>query len=109
MYLYCNKSLPKIFSEKLQFKSQFLWARIGITELNKQEFCFIHHAKIQIVSIDFNQLSSHILNFKKKLFEIINRNFTSYYWEFAFSIYKELGKKANLPMVYMNRFEIFQV
>ena len=108
-----------MLSEKLRQKSQFLQAGIGITELDRQEFCFMHRAETQIIMIglskgyprfiDFDRLSSRIFNFKTELLEIIRGNITSYYREFTFSIHKELGKKASLPMVYMNRFEIFQV
>jgi hypothetical protein len=79
----------------------------------------MHRAETQIIMIglskgyprfiDFDRLSSCIFNFKTELLEIIRGNITSYYREFTFSIHKELGKKASLPMVYMNRFEIFQV
>jgi len=79
----------------------------------------MHCAETQIIMIglskgyprfiDFDRLSSRIFNFKTELLEIIRENITSYYREFAFSIHKELGKKVSLPMVYMNRFEIFQV
>jgi hypothetical protein len=114
---YCDELLPSTLPEKLQLKLQFLQAGGDITDI--YEFCIMHRAETQIVPIgllngypkfiDFDKLHSRILNFKNDLLEIINRNSTSYYRDLAFSIHNELGKKANLPMVYMNRFEIYQV
>jgi hypothetical protein len=116
---YCNESLPSILSEKLQLKLQFLQTGTSIMESDRQEFCFMHRAESQIVpigllngypkSINFDQLPSRIHNLRLELLEIIRKNSSSYYRDFAFSVHNELGKKANLPMIYMNRFEIFQV
>ncbi|CAB4374736.1 unnamed protein product [Rhizophagus irregularis] len=39
-----------------------------------------------------------------------NRNISSYYWDIASSIYKEVGyNKVKAPMMLMNRFEVFQL
>ncbi|PKC62902.1 hypothetical protein RhiirA1_423339, partial [Rhizophagus irregularis] len=80
----------------------------------------MHHGELNIVPhglskgypeyIDFNVLPSRIIKFEKDLIEIINGNISSYYWDIASSIYKEVGyNKAKAPMMLMNRFEVFQV
>ncbi|EXX64272.1 hypothetical protein RirG_144350 [Rhizophagus irregularis DAOM 197198w] len=79
----------------------------------------MHHGELNIVPhglskgypeyIDFNVLPSRIIKFEKDLIEIINGNISSYYWDIASSIYKEVGyNKAKAPMMLMNRFEVFQ-
>ncbi|GBB97117.1 hypothetical protein RclHR1_02920002 [Rhizophagus clarus] len=115
---YCDEILPGILPEKLKDQLQILQNK-SITEEERWSFCIMHHGELNIVPlgllkgypeyIDFNVLPSRIIKFEKDLVEIINKNITSYYWDIASSIYKEVGyNKVKAPMMFMNRFEVFQ-
>ncbi|GBC49009.2 hypothetical protein GLOIN_2v1542684 [Rhizophagus irregularis DAOM 181602=DAOM 197198] len=115
---YCDNILPDILPEKIKDQLQNLQNK-PITEEERWSFCIMHHGELNIVPhglskgypeyIDFNVLPSCIIKFEKDLIEIINGNISSYYWDIAFSIYKEVGyNKAKAPMMLMNRFEVFQ-
>ncbi|GET03953.1 hypothetical protein GLOIN_2v1542684 [Rhizophagus clarus] len=115
---YCDEILPDILPEKLKDQLQNLQNK-SITEEERWSFCIMNHGELNIVPlglskgypeyIDFNVLPSRIIKFEKDLIEIINRNISSYYWDIASSIYKEVGyNKAKAPMMLMNRFEVFQ-
>jgi hypothetical protein len=116
---YCDEILPDILPEKIKDQLQNLQNK-SITEKERWSFCMMHHGELNIVPhglskgypkyIDFSVLSSRIIKFEKDLIEIINGNISSYYWDIASSIYKEVGSnKAKMPMMLMNRFEVFQV
>ena len=116
---YCDEILPDILPEKIQDKLQNLQDEL-ITEEKRLSFCMMHHAELNIIScglskgypeyIDFSQLLSRIIKFKKDLFDVINGNISSYYRNIAFSVYKEIGyNKVKAPMMLINRCEVFQV
>ena len=80
----------------------------------------MHHAELNFIPlglskgypkyINFDELSSRVIKFKKELLDIINRNISSYYWNVALSIYQKAGyNKVKALMILMNRCEIFQV
>ncbi|CAB4392944.1 unnamed protein product [Rhizophagus irregularis] len=115
---YCDNILPDTLPEKIKDQLQNLQNK-PITEEERWSFCIMHHGELNIVPhglskgypeyIDFNVLPSRIIKFEKDLIEIINGNISSYYWDIASSIYKEVGyNKAKAPMMLMNRFEVFQ-
>ncbi|CAB4476182.1 unnamed protein product [Rhizophagus irregularis] len=115
---YCDNILPDTLPEKIKDQLQNLQNK-PITEEERWSFCIMHHGELNIVPhglskgypeyIDFNVLPLHIIKFEKDLIEIINGNISSYYWDIASSIYKEVGyNKAKTPMMLMNRFEVFQ-
>ncbi|RGB37623.1 hypothetical protein C1646_666086 [Rhizophagus diaphanus] len=109
---YCNNILPDILPEKIKDQLQNLQNKL-ITEEEHWSFCIMHHGELNIVPygllkeypeyINFNVLPSRIIKFEKDLIEIINRNISSYYWDIASSIYKEVGyNKAKAPIMLMN-------
>ncbi|UZO08417.1 uncharacterized protein OCT59_028672 [Rhizophagus irregularis] len=115
---YCDNILPVTLPEKIKDQLQNLQNK-PITKEERWSFCIMHHGELNIVPhglskgypeyIDFNVLPSRIIKFEKDLIEIINGNISSYYWDIASSIYKEVGyNKAKAPMMLMNRFEVFQ-
>ena len=116
---YCDEMLSNILPEKIQNQLHCLQSKL-ITEEDRQSFCIMHHAELKLIPlglskgypehIDFNQLSSCIIKFKKDLLNIINGNISSYYQDMALFIYKEAGyNKAKVPMMLINQCEIFQV
>ena len=80
----------------------------------------MHHTELNIIPlglskgypeyIDFDQLPSRIIKFKKDLLDIINGNISSHYRSIALSVYEEIGyNKAKAPMMLINQCENFQV
>jgi len=59
--------------------------------------------------INFDILNERICNFKKDLLNIILRKTDSFYFNLANQVYNELGQKASMPMVLMNRADILRV
>src|SRR4051812_20095081 len=78
---YCDEMLPNILPEKIQTQLHNLQNK-PISEEERHLFCVMHRAELNIVPlglskgypeyIDFNQLSSRIIKFKKELLDIIN-------------------------------------
>ena len=117
---YCDESLPNPLPEKLKNKLNTLRNQKSITEADRQSFCIMHNAILQVlpngiskgypVSINFQQIPSRINGFKEELVSIINNVTTSYYRDLANTIYEDIGyHKAKTPMILMNRCENFQV
>ena len=117
---YCDESLPNPLPEELKNKLNNLQKQKRIMEDDRQSFCFMHKAILQLIPngtskgyplfIDFFQIPSRINRFKEELVNIINNSARSYYRDIATTIYKDIGfHKAKTPMILINRCESFQV